>query len=115
MYVKWNKYSLHLHTCTVNWTCDIDKATNAVLRCERRLAILEPSESAKRCESLLNALLYKTSLVITICCLDPRSSLFSYCSSHYSEITLNQSFEEMTAATYSTGIKMQLKFLSQMV
>ncbi len=30
---------------------------NAALRCERRLAILERSESAKRCESLLNALL----------------------------------------------------------
>ncbi|MGR5293600.1 hypothetical protein ACPV4U_24810, partial [Vibrio alginolyticus] len=32
-------------------------ATNAALRCERRLAILERSETAKRCESLLNALL----------------------------------------------------------
>ena len=32
---------------------------NAALRCERRLAILERSESAKRCESLLNALLYR--------------------------------------------------------
>ncbi len=32
---------------------------NAALRCERRLAILERSESAKRCESLLNALLYQ--------------------------------------------------------
>ncbi|EPJ0713657.1 hypothetical protein ACS8UU_004538, partial [Vibrio parahaemolyticus] len=31
--------------------------TNAALRCERRLAILERSETAKRCESLLNALL----------------------------------------------------------
>ena len=30
---------------------------NAALRCERRLAILERSETAKRCESLLNALL----------------------------------------------------------
>ncbi len=30
---------------------------NAALRCERRLAILERSEIAKRCESLLNALL----------------------------------------------------------
>ncbi len=30
---------------------------NAALRCEQRLAILEQSESAKRCESLLNALL----------------------------------------------------------
>ncbi|MDE1348506.1 hypothetical protein, partial [Vibrio aestuarianus] len=30
---------------------------NAALRCERRLAILERSENAKRCESLLNALL----------------------------------------------------------
>ncbi len=34
------------------------KAHNAALRCERRLAILERSETAKRCESLLNALLY---------------------------------------------------------
>ncbi|WP_315984575.1 hypothetical protein, partial [Vibrio parahaemolyticus] len=33
-------------------------ATNAALRCEQRLAILERSETAKRCESLLNALLY---------------------------------------------------------
>ena len=32
-------------------------AYNAALRCERRLAILERSETAKRCESLLNALL----------------------------------------------------------
>ncbi|EGQ8112993.1 hypothetical protein I7107_004783 [Vibrio parahaemolyticus] len=32
-------------------------ATNAALRCEQRLAILERSENAKRCESLLNALL----------------------------------------------------------
>ncbi len=31
---------------------------NAALRCEQRLAILERSETAKRCESLLNALLY---------------------------------------------------------
>ncbi len=31
--------------------------TNAALRCEQRLAILERSENAKRCESLLNALL----------------------------------------------------------
>ncbi len=31
--------------------------SNAALRCERRLAILERSETAKRCESLLNALL----------------------------------------------------------
>ena len=31
---------------------------NAALRCERRLATLERSETAKRCESLLNALLY---------------------------------------------------------
>ncbi|WP_238105850.1 hypothetical protein, partial [Vibrio cincinnatiensis] len=30
---------------------------NAALRCELRLAILERSENAKRCESLLNALL----------------------------------------------------------
>ncbi|OQK50674.1 hypothetical protein XM75_c11583 [Vibrio vulnificus] len=30
---------------------------NAALRCERRLVILERSETAKRCESLLNALL----------------------------------------------------------
>jgi len=30
---------------------------NGALRCERRLAILERSETAKRCESLLNALL----------------------------------------------------------
>ncbi|MGL0957812.1 hypothetical protein ACSTEP_22795, partial [Vibrio vulnificus] len=30
---------------------------NAALRCEQRLAILERSETAKRCESLLNALL----------------------------------------------------------
>ncbi len=30
---------------------------NAALRCEQRLAILERSENAKRCESLLNALL----------------------------------------------------------
>ncbi len=34
-----------------------EEAYNAALRCERRLAILERSESAKRCESLLNALL----------------------------------------------------------
>ncbi|EGR1579766.1 hypothetical protein D0D70_25550 [Vibrio parahaemolyticus] len=32
-------------------------ATNAALRCEQRLATLERSETAKRCESLLNALL----------------------------------------------------------
>ncbi len=32
-------------------------AHNAALRCEQRLAILERSETAKRCESLLNALL----------------------------------------------------------
>ncbi|MDE1298343.1 hypothetical protein, partial [Vibrio aestuarianus] len=30
---------------------------NAALRCEQRLATLERSENAKRCESLLNALL----------------------------------------------------------
>ncbi len=30
---------------------------NAALRCEQRLAILDRSETAKRCESLLNALL----------------------------------------------------------
>ncbi|CAM2997474.1 hypothetical protein SHAM105786_15965 [Shewanella amazonensis] len=36
---------------------------NAALRCERRLAILERSETAKRCESLLNALLYARYLV----------------------------------------------------
>lgn len=35
-----------------------EKSHNAALRCERRLAILERSETAKRCESLLNALLY---------------------------------------------------------
>ncbi|PAO22075.1 hypothetical protein BTT97_25080, partial [Vibrio vulnificus] len=35
----------------------LDKVYNAALRCERRLAILERSETAKRCESLLNALL----------------------------------------------------------
>ncbi len=35
-------------------------ATNAALRCERRLAILERSENAKRCKSLLNALLGRT-------------------------------------------------------
>ncbi|WP_218971507.1 hypothetical protein, partial [Vibrio parahaemolyticus] len=34
------------------------KFHNAALRCEQRLAILERSETAKRCESLLNALLY---------------------------------------------------------
>ncbi|MCX8890545.1 hypothetical protein NOK91_25755, partial [Vibrio parahaemolyticus] len=34
-----------------------NEAHNAALRCEQRLAILERSESAKRCESLLNALL----------------------------------------------------------
>ena len=32
-------------------------SSSAALRCERRLAILERSETAKRCESLLNALL----------------------------------------------------------
>ncbi len=32
-------------------------SANAALRCEQRLAILERSETAKRCESLLNALL----------------------------------------------------------
>ncbi len=31
---------------------------NAALRCELRSAILERSENAERCESLLNALLY---------------------------------------------------------
>lgn len=31
-------------------------SVSAALRCERRLAILERSETAKRCESLLNAL-----------------------------------------------------------
>ena len=35
----------------------LHKSPNAALRCERRLAILERSENAKRCESLLNALL----------------------------------------------------------
>ncbi len=38
---------------------DFRKVHNAALRCERRLAILERSETAKRCESLLNALLEK--------------------------------------------------------
>ncbi len=38
-------------------------AHNAALRCERRLAIHERSETAKRCESLLNALLYSYSSV----------------------------------------------------
>jgi len=37
-----------------------DWALNAALRCERRLAILERSETAKRYESLLNALLAHT-------------------------------------------------------
>lgn len=32
------------------------KLHNTALRCEQRLDILERSESAKRCESLLNAL-----------------------------------------------------------
>ena len=35
----------------------VTRAHNAALRCERRLATLERSETAKRCESLLNALL----------------------------------------------------------
>ncbi|EGQ9939663.1 hypothetical protein FR272_21240 [Vibrio vulnificus] len=35
-------------------------ATNAALRCELRSAILERSENAERCESLLNALLENT-------------------------------------------------------
>ena len=38
-------------------TFDTFGAHNAALRCERRLAILERSENAKRRESLLNALL----------------------------------------------------------
>lgn len=37
------------------------KKPNAALRCERRLAILEQSETAKSCESLLNALLWRYS------------------------------------------------------
>ena len=39
-------------------------AYNAALRCEQRLAILERSETAKRCESLLNALLCDTSHIV---------------------------------------------------
>ncbi len=41
---------------------DLGISHNAALRCERRLAILERSENAKRCESLLNALLDARSL-----------------------------------------------------
>ena len=50
---------------------------NAALRCERRLAILERSETAKRCESLLNALLaatYNASLNPSCVALNPSFS-----------------------------------------
>ncbi|MDF5517976.1 hypothetical protein P3700_26465, partial [Vibrio parahaemolyticus] len=48
------------------WTKKFLTAPNAALRCEQRLAILELSETAKRCESLLNALL-SSFIVIVIC------------------------------------------------
>ena len=44
-----------LHQCLIN----AYYTPNAALRCERRLAILERSENAKRYELLLNALLGK--------------------------------------------------------
>jgi hypothetical protein len=45
------------HKSSNNFTGKILLTANAALRCEQRLAILERSENAKRCESLLNALL----------------------------------------------------------
>ena len=54
--------------------------TNAALRCERRLAILERSENAKRCESLLNALLCE---IFAISTEHPKTLTLSHIELHF--------------------------------
>ncbi|OCP52731.1 hypothetical protein AKH05_23010 [Vibrio parahaemolyticus] len=72
---------------------------NAALRCEQRLAILERSENAKRCESLLNALLgqYLTQATVLI-------NLLSTFRNRFEIENLNETLNNLTSITpYERG------------